>query len=612
MAALTWGNIKQWKPGPLDTAETNLRVARRSMLDLADELEVMGLPARWHGTAAETSRSTLKTVTQDLKDVVAEVSTAYTGVCDAADAVRGVELAVDAAASFASLNQLLISDAGVVSDDGPDIDTGNEHDNQVLLDERKGLITECVDRIEQALRKANDVDVDLNAVLVKIDNNEIRAGAGGLAEASKLGEVKGDLGVMEPPKGGTPSDNAAWWATMSPDERKEIIAKHPGWIGNRDGVDFTSRDLANRNILKDRKAYIPDRLAELEGLMAAARRVGPGGYASDDSRRLRAEYDNLKEEQGAIAKLDELLAKNDGKGHQLAGLDFSKERTQAILVNGNLDTAEHVAVFTPGMTSNVPGMGGYDSNMLDLKNRMDDILFAKGELGPDGKPADSATVTWMGYQAPQALPDLSVASSEAAKTGGEDLANFYRGVNSSRMTDPDLTALGHSYGSSTTGYALQHENTGVDHTVLFGSPGAATDDLDDYNTPKGSTFYAEASDDMVGDIGRFGSDPSGLDGVKHVETSDAEDPDGKHLESNQGHSQYLNDGTTTQYNIAQVATNHEEGIIEDDGQGLVDSFIDDLSDEFDNEKDQTLDTLKEEYEEKKRWAGNAKDWLTGG
>ena len=60
-----------------------------------------------------------------------------------------------------------------------------------------------------------------------------------------------------------------------------------------------------------------------------------------------------------------------------------------------------------------------------------------------------------------------------ARAGGEDLAAFYQGVNASRTDDPHLTALGHSYGSLTTGYALQHDGTGVDDAVLFGSPGPA-------------------------------------------------------------------------------------------------------------------------------------------
>lgn len=510
------------------------------MLDLADELEVMGLPARWHGAASETSRGKLKTVTSDLKDVVAEVSAAYTAVCDAADAVRGVDQAVEAAISFASVNQLLISDAGVVSDDGPAIDTENEHDNSVLVDERNGLITECVDLIEQALRKADDVDVDLNAVLVAIDNNEIRAGAGGLAEASKLGEVEGDLGVMEPPEGATPSDSAAWWATMSPDERKQIIARFPEWIGNRDGVDFTSRDLANRNILDSRRDWVEDRL--------------------DDPDLTPAQRTDLEEEQASIEQIDEMLGR---KGvHQLAGLDFSKERTEAIVVNGNLDTADQVAVFTPGMTSNVPGMGGYDTDMAQLKRRMEAILLAEGDVNADGSPKTVATVTWMGYQAPQALPDISVASRDAAETGGASLADFYRGINTSRMGDPDITALGHSYGSTTTGIALQESNTGVDRTVLFGSPGAGTMDIDDYQTKTGTTYYAETKNDLVGDVGRFGGDLTHLDGVNHLETDAETTPDGRPLARSSGHSEYLDDGTTSQHSMAAVASGHPEQAIE--------------------------------------------------
>ena len=587
---LTWGDIKKWSPTTLDTAETNLKKDRRSMLDLADELETMGVPKQWHGDAAQTSRTKLKNVATDLKDIVAEVSTAYTAVCDAADAVRGVELAVDAAAEYAKLHSLNIEPDGEVTDVGDPIDTGNDHDDEIAKAERDGWVIECVDRIEQALRKANDVDTDLTAVLAKIELNRIHAGPGGLAAASKLGEVKGDLGLLEPPVGASISDSTAWWASLSPDERVEVIAMHPMWIGNRDGIDFTSRDLANRNILDDRSDYVNKRLKDPN--------------LTDDEREV------FEEQQKSIKLLRERMDKEGV--HQLAGLDFSNGRTQAILSNGNMDTADQVAVFTPGMTSNVPGMGGYDSNMLDLKKRMEDILFAEGDTRPDGTPKEVATVTWMGYQAPgnPLDGDFSVASSSAAKEGGEDLANFYRGINSSRMTDPDLTALAHSYGSSTAGYALQHENTGVDRTVLFGSPGAATDNLDDFHTPRGSTYYAETSNDVVGDLGRFGPDPSGLDGMKHLETSDAEDAEGRPLERNRGHGEYLDDGTTSQYSIAEIAAGHEDKSIADDGQGPVRSLLDDVSDDYEAGKDELEQTLKEEYEEKKGWIKKGWDALT--
>lgn len=585
---LTWGDVKKWSPSTLDTAETNLRAARRSMLDLADELETMGLPKRWTGDASVTARSRLRTVSQDLKDVVAEVSAAYTAVCDAADGVRGVELAVDAVSEYARLHSLTVSDTGWVTDAGPAIDTGNAHDDEIARGERQGWVTECVDRIDQALRKAEDVDADLSAVLEKIELDRIRVTTGGLATASRIGAVEGNLSMLEPPLGGTVSENAAWWATLSPDERQEVIDRTPRWIGNLDGVDFTSRDLANRNLLDDRRDRVEELLA--------------------DPRTSDAERKSLLEEQASIRAIDEMLAR-EGE-HQLVGLDFVQDRTQAIVVNGNLDTADQVAVFTPGMTSNVPGMGGYDANMLDLKKRMEDVLLAEGDTRPDGTPKTVATVTWMGYQAPQALPDLSVVSQGPADRGAEDLANFYRGINSSRMADPDLTALGHSYGSTTTGLAVQHENTGVDRTVLFGSPGAGTHDIDDYATPSGSTYYSETYDDAVGDIGRFGADPSGLDGVTQLETTEATDGDGRTLTESRGHSQYLHDGTTSQHNMAAIAAGHQDQVVEDDGQGFWGGLRDDASDGFEDAKEEVGRTLREEYEEKKEWAGKVKDWIT--
>jgi len=605
--ALTWGSIKQWAPTTLDTAEVDLRTDRRSLLDLADELETMGLPKNWHGDAAEVSRTELRNVTQDLKDLVAEVSAAYAAVCDAADGVRGVELAVDAAAEYATLHDLSISSDGTVTDVGPDIDEGSDHDNEVVKAEREGWVTECVDRIEQALRKANDVDTDLAAVLEKIELNTIHVGRGGLATASKTGAGLGDLSLLTPPAGATPSDNAAWWATMSPDERKEIIAKHPEWIGNRDGVDFTSRDKANRNILDDRREHVSSRMAELTELMAQSRGVAPGGHTTDEYRRLRAEYDDLMEEKGAIAGIDKVLAL--GGVHQLAGLDFTKGRTEAILVNGNLDDADHVAVFTPGMTSTVGNIGGNDRDMADLSLRIRSALERQDVDDPQ-----VATVTWLGYQAPQMLPDLSVASSSDAEEGGAALADFYRGINASATTDPNLTSLGHSYGSSTVGYALQHENTGVDQAVLFGSPGAATGDIDDYRIPAGTTYYAETADDPVGDLSRFGSDPSSMAGVRELETAAAtiEGEDGNpgiHLDRSSGHSEYLDRGTTSQYGIAEIATgsSDNQAVFEDDDQGPVDSFLDDV-------KDTIGVTAKEEWEYQKgnldRLGGWVKGWVS--
>ncbi|CAN7180262.1 alpha/beta hydrolase [Knoellia sp. LjRoot47] len=557
---LTWSDITAWKHEPLATAERELRTTRRDLLDLADELATMGLPKNWTGDAAETSGTRLATVADDLRDVVAEVSAAYTAVCDAADGVLGVVGAVDQAQEYARLSSLTISASGVVTTNELLVCRADDDEEDVEARRaRQAQVDECVTRISEALRKAADVDADLSAVLTSIELNRIDGGKGTLAQASAIGEVKGDLSVLEPPRGGSPTQNAAWWATLSPDERALVIAEHPGWIGNLDGVDATSRDLANRNLLDTRRTHVTTRLAELEA-----------GFIDEDGNFDYVyyqdhvdEYNDLMEEKGAIATLDEMLAR-PGE-HQLIGVDFTTPRTQAIVANGNVDTADHVAVFTPGLTSTVEGMGGYDSSMAQLRARTEDELFRRGESGT------VATVTWLDYQAPQwgtTFAGDSVALSGSAEDGGRDLAAYFTGLNASRLDDPDLTALGHSYGSTTTGYSLQHEGTGVDRAVFFGSPGLGTSDLDDLHLPEGNAYYAEAKWDPVGDLGRFGTDPTGLDGMNHLETGDGESADGRSWNGVEGHSDYLQDGSTSQYSMAQVVGGHPDDVIEGKNVGF--------------------------------------------
>jgi len=209
--------------------------------------------------------------------------------------------------------------------------------------------------------------------------------------------------------------------------------------------------------------------------------------------------------------------------------------------------------------------------MAQLRTRTEDELFRRGETGT------VATVTWLGYQAPQwgtTFAGDSVALSGAAEDGGRDLAAYFTGINASRLDDPDLTALAHSYGSTTTGYGLQHEGTGVDRAVFFGSPGLGTSDLADLHVPEGSAYYAEAKWDGVGDIGRFGADPSGLEGMQHLQTGDASSDDGRSLDGVTGHSDYLQDGSTSQYSMAQVVGGHPEDVIEGKNVGLLTDPLD--------------------------------------
>jgi pimeloyl-ACP methyl ester carboxylesterase len=193
--------------------------------------------------------------------------------------------------------------------------------------------------------------------------------------------------------------------------------------------------------------------------------------------------------------------------------------------------------------------------------------LASNKSGKAGPLGTVAAVTWIGYDAPAwgelADPARSVALDRQAHTGGRALNHFFAGITANRVDDPHVTALGHSYGSLTTAIALQHGPVGVDDVVLFGSPGLNTSHVEDLHVPTGHAFVMEARNDPVADLAAFGPDPNQMGGVSDLSTAATRTSDGVQRTESVGHSGYLTDNSTSQYNLAVVMA----GIPEDAAPG---------------------------------------------
>lgn len=569
MSSLTWEQVWQWRAAPVQQADTDLGACVDGMLRLAEELDGRGSPRAWFGDAADAARVRLRATSERMEDLVTEVSAARRAMYEASDAVAGIERAVGAVQEYAATKGLAIGSDGTVTDlDGQRLCFATEHDADLARAERQRLVDTCVADLEQILRKAADVDADLTAALSSIESGRLAAlDSATLAGARFQGDEAGGapFGVVPPPQGkGTATDNAGWWASLSDAEREEVINRHPDWIGNRDGVDVKARDLANRELLDDHRTALEQHKADLERQLQEA---NPLLLALGVGRGDELMHQIIQDEH-KLASLDTVEQILDRGDRQLIGLDLTHDRAQAVIAVGDVSTADHVAVFTPGLTSTVDGMAGYDKNMADLKEKAERQLEGKEDTGT------VATVAWLGYQAPQASADSlfssnSVAVDASAQDGGRNLAEFYRGINASRTTEPDLTAIGHSYGSTTTGYALR-EDTGVDRVAYVGSPGIGTDNLNELQVPTGHSYYGEAKWDGVGDLARFGTDPTDLEGLRHLQTGDATAPDSRQLDGVTGHTSYLNDQSTSQYNLAALAAGYPADVIEGKNVGYTD------------------------------------------
>jgi uncharacterized protein YukE len=373
-----------------------------------------------------------------------------------------------------------------------------------------------------------------------------------------------------PPTRGSPADNATWWKSLSVLQHQQVLREHPDWIGNRDGVSFTDRDLANRALLTiDRERLVAER-SRLEAVLAGDRFFGV--LTNDD-----AALHQVKDKLASLGVIETSLASPGER--QLLLLDLSQVRAQAAIANGNVETADNVAVFVPGMSSSVTDtMKDYDTEMRHMQQR---AQLESIRAHPVQAPT-TATVTWVGYQTPElgldlAIPSKSVLFDDTAKKGAAALVPFLQGIRTSRDHDAHLTLLGHSYGSTTAGIALRQE-TGVDDAVFFGSPGLGTSDIRDLKLAPGHASYIEAPWDPVGDVGAFGRDPSWLSEVVHASARESTvvDPvtgEVRHFDEVSGHVSYLADNSTSQYNMSVVIAGARDRQVSDAGIGIGDVLV---------------------------------------
>jgi hypothetical protein len=550
VSALAWSQVRTWRAGPLEDSGTRLTTTLNRLVGAGDELAAMGRLTGWRGEAADAARCEQKAITDQLEDLVGELSAARAAMFRAADGVLGVQAAVARIEEFAEAQSLVVTDAGV-QDTMPLPCFAQPHDSEVALAERARIVQECQARIEEVLATAARVVGELANTLRKLTLDFVDAGrAETLAEAAAIGDAM--AGFLVPPApvgGGTPAQNAGWWDSLSPRQQQWVIANQPRLIANRDGVDFAARDQANRILLPGYQAQLQAREQELLAWQQTASRLIKG--------EADAELQQIRDKLASLHTVQDILAKED---RQLLGLDITQPRAQAIIAVGDVTTAAHVAVFTPGFTSTVQGIGDYDRDMERLR------LQAQADLHRHESADTVATVTWLGYQAPQwdctlasPLGRDSVVRTDMAEQGGQRLGLFYQGLNASRAGEVDVTALGHSYGSTTTAYALQ-QVTGADRAAYFGSPGLATT-WDQLSMPTHSMYSENAAGDLIYDSKIFGGSPGDMPGVTNLSTEAATAPDGTPLLASHDHSEYLNAQTTSQHNLAAVVAGHPEDAI---------------------------------------------------
>ncbi|WP_459548098.1 amidase family protein [Nocardia sp. X0981] len=258
--------------------------------------------------------------------------------------------------------------------------------------------------------------------------------------------------------------NARWWHSLTPEEREGFLRLHPHLTGNIDGIPYTARDRANRLFVT----------RDLERLL---RRKPPAGWRSHElTTTERIHLRNLLETRNQLAAIERDARAAGVDTVQLIAFDhraYGGNGRIAISL-GDADTAQLV-------TRHIGGVG----TRLRSAHYRSTLVLAQLETAMRLAPGvPMAAINDIGYRHPTTAPEVPDAT--LAEVGGYVVARDLVSYNATREALAELpdgaptpvlhTLTGHSFGSTTVGYAGRDGRLADEiHQIILslsGSPGA--------------------------------------------------------------------------------------------------------------------------------------------
>ena len=528
---VTFNDLLSWSGTDLFEAGDALVAASHKYEQANADLKQDGLGDGLSGKTFEAEAKARRILADDAEDL-------WTGLEKAGNDLKDASETVNTIKNSASSTQSSVSAAGLKIKD----------DNTVAVkDQQSGAsastsIASYQNEVDRLVEQAGDTVTFVSSVYDEIAKLDDTAN-GPSPEVVNHGE-------RPPNPNWTPSQVNDWWTSLTDAQRKNIINKHPAWIGNLDGIPMTERHRANL-------VWLPIMQAEIDKeVQNYKNKQDPWGDNTPG-------YEMMLQRQRDIHALSTMFDPDHperAKGHQLLVLDNTGKHLRAAIGTGDIDGADNVIVNTPGMDTGVTEeiVDTYDEKKKQARkpsefrpgsavNNTDNIVTEAAETGES-----VAGVTWLGYDAPTKAETAdgvnSVFSDKAAKDAAKDLASFYDGIQETHRGDPHLVAAGHSYGSLATGYALR-QSTAPDDFSVMGSPGPSSVDASDFHMLPDHTFAAANNWDPVAASGYYGGNPTTNPNSDFTALdTDANGP----YKYSSGHSNYTDKGSTSLHSQGQI------------------------------------------------------------
>ena len=536
--AITWANILNWESGSLESIAKDLLEANQVLREAYETGEDALNAVRSEGEAVTAMRATTLTNLASLEHALTNVNGALMAIEGARDGVATVMSLVNSTLAFAAENDCTIHADGSITGEG----TKNRRGEPSIALAKLGHM------IKDAITYADQVDTELYHALQDINNDRYTDGDGANNKV---------IGVPDfPQPNWTPSQNAAWWKSLSYEQQQFLINRRPDDIRHLDGLPAVARDRANKHALDGylhadgtyRAGAFEESKEELSAAteeynkarkeyLKAASETSTNHIPADLREKYRKATERMRVAQEHYDDLAAIRRQTNDTERAKSGLppaylldfnyDEKYQRTTAIVSSGNPDTATHVSTLVPGIGTNVRGdLGDY----MEINERL-----RKQTKHAGINPNNVATISYLGYVAPKndgtnirQAADIGFADRAAPK-----LARFEEGLRASAEANNHNfvnTLLGHSYGSTTSGKSMTLVAPGtVDRFIMCGSPGSGAHSIDAYNVPKEHVYESSIPEgDAVQGLGPdafYGRNPRKLEGITHL-SGDATDAEG--------------------------------------------------------------------------------------
>jgi hypothetical protein len=325
---------------------------------------------------------------------------------------------------------------------------------------------------------------------------------------------------------------------MSASTRSKLAAAAPRLVGSLDGFPADVRDKANREWVKQSIAKLGSQLPSVTG-------------------RALAESD--QHELHMLTMVEAALKPTKGgPARTLLSADPAGEG-KAVIVLGDLKTADYVTYMVPGMFYTVDGqLGAWTGDAADLYAQQTAWLKRLSATDPADAHKTVAVVSWMGYH----TPDLTnIGSLDLADQARDALASSVESLQLQRAGNlPYTTIVAHSYGSTAALMALTQFNFTVNALVLVGTPGSAAQSAKDLHVAGTNVWVGAAAWDPVPTSAFFGSDPSAPSYGAHTMGvgGGTDEITGAQLGQSIGHNQYFDPGTESIRNMALIGIAHAD------------------------------------------------------